>query len=193
MLEFWGTFLGKVHTDNGDRVRWAELRLYKILDSNPEHDDSWSPDDGNRGMFGKQLWLLYTIGHTLVYHDLDAPCNRGVRSRVADFPSLNADWEELEPCAGCNPPEMETVPAGEEFRVEVTWYSYVPCLTVPKVIESLSKCAECQHKPHSGNCYRCGCGNYRGVLTSPGSKLFEIVKKADPDIAREAAGRVRKF
>jgi hypothetical protein len=83
-LEFWGRFVDDVDTDSGDRARWAELRLYKIIDTNPDHDDSWPHDDGFRGTFGEEIWLLYTVGHSVVYHDLFG-CNKGVAMKIADF------------------------------------------------------------------------------------------------------------
>ena len=198
-LEFWGRFLDKVDTDSGDRLRWAELRLYKYLDTNPEHDDSWDLDDGFRGTYGQEIWLLYTVGHSLVYHAADSSCNRGVRSKVSEFPAANADHEDLEPCEQCSPADWETVNPDEEFRLEITWYSYTPCATGEAVVRSLYRppsCKNCRDKPHEGvRCRSCGCTSYAEaprMLSIPGRRLIEQVRKIDPDIARSAS-RIRKL
>jgi hypothetical protein len=192
-LDFTGRLIDKTDTDSGDRLRWAELQLYKILDTNPEHDGN-CPDEENRNMLGKELWLLYTIGHTLVYHAADG-CKKGVRMPARDFPSRAENVNELEPCEECNPGDWQG--SEEEFRLEITWYSYTPCQSAERVIESLyrePRCSSCRHKPHEGYC-RCGCERYREAprsLSNPGRQLIEQVRQVDPEIAR-AAAKVRKF
>jgi hypothetical protein len=197
-LQFWGRFLDEVDTDNGKRPRWAQLSLYRIIDDNPEHVDSWEFDDGNRGMYGREMWLLYTTGHTLLYHDID--CHQGVKVTKRDILGLGEDSvlniedpDDLEPAEDCRPRDWHLAELDDEFRLETTWHSDVPCQTPAKVREALSKCGNCHDKPHQGACYKCGCANYRGVLTSPGSKLWDQVCKLDPDLAGEAATRVRRL
>ena len=198
-LEFWGIFVNEEDTDNGERNRWAHLQLYRIIDSNPAHDDSLSPDDENRGMYGKEMYLLYTIGHTLVYHDEDAACRGGVRVRVADFPRKTADFPltdedpDLEPCETCNPADYRLASPGDYFKLEVTWYSYTPCQTADKLIQSLyrePRCdkVNCRHKPHENHrCRFCGCTAYREAprtLSTPGRNLLEGARDSEPEIAR---------
>lgn len=179
-LEFWGRFLDKSDTDSGERLRWAELRLYKIIGT--EKGDGW----------GVQSWLLYTIGHSLVYHTLDSACNRGIRARVRDFPGKNEDWADLEPCPGCSPPGLPGINDGDdEFELEITWYSYARCQDPGDVIRALSRCETCRHKPHESRC-RCGCEDRSEVLSAPGRRLIEQVRDLDPEI-HKATEAVRRF
>jgi hypothetical protein len=191
-LVFWGQFIDSVDTDDGDRTRWAELQWWDIIDTNPGHDDK-CPDEENRGMFGKRMYLLYTIGHSLVYHDLDGPCKGGVATRAADFGTRAEDPDDTVPCEKCSPEDWQQVPGEQKFRLEVTWHSYTACQTAEKMIESLSRCRNCRDKPHAGvRCYKCGCTGYDGVLTSPGYKLVQQVKDRYPEVAR-AVARTKRF
>lgn len=177
-IEFTGKLLGSVDNDGGDRPRWAELQLYKVLGSTGE------------------MWLLYTIGHTLVYH---APggCNRGIPVAAGDIPERAEDPESLEPCVICRPGNWEEADPGEVFDLEVTWYTYTPCATARKVMDALRRdprCQDCQHKHHPAYACSCGCEHYvqeRAALSMPGRRLIEAVKAADPEIARAAERRVR--
>lgn len=188
-LDFTGRFIDKVDTDSGDRLRWAELQLYKILDTNPDHDDD-CPDPENRGMYGRELWLLYTIGHTMVYHAADGRCKGGIRTAARDFAAKAEKASDLEPCEDCSPGEWRDDPDAE-YRLEVPWYSYTACQTADKVIRSLyrkPKCESCWHKPHDA-CW-CGCREYKEAprtLSVPGFQLLTQVKEKDPEIARAAA------
>lgn len=194
-IEFWGRFIDEVDTDNGG-LRWAQLKLFKILDTNPEHD-SKCPEEENRGMYGKELWFLYTIGHTLVVHGLDSSCNRGVRSKISGFPAVNTDHADLEECPDCTP--AVDWDADGEYRIEITWYSDTTCQSADKVIRSLYRapsCKNCRDRPHEGvRCRSCGCTDYAEaprMLSIPGRRLIEQVKKVDPEIAK-AAARTRKL
>jgi hypothetical protein len=178
-LDFTGRLIHAVDNDRGDRPRWAELRLYKIL----------SEDDG-------EIWLLYTIGHTMVYHREGSECNRGIAVAAADFPDRAEDPEGLEPCVRCSPPDWHGAP-DKVFDLEVTWYTYTPCATAEKVIEALRKppsCSHCQHKPHETYACWCRCEDYQEgprPLSAPGKRLIEQVRLLDSDIAKASARRVR--
>jgi hypothetical protein len=184
-LIFHGRFLDGVDTDSDDRFRWAELRLYKIVTAT-----------------GDQAWLLYTIGHSLVYHAANG-CSKGVKVRVGDFGSFRTEDEmdDLEPCAECNPRDWRVADEADVYRLEITWYSYTVCPTADKVLESLyreRRCANCRQrcKPHDGEaCWKCGCGEYSPAprtLSVPGRRLIEQVKAKDPEIAK-AVMKVRRL
>lgn len=197
-LDFWGRFIYKVDTESGERSRWAELRLYKIIDTNEDHGAFLDPDDEDFDMYGKELWLLYTIGHTLVYHELGSTCNRGIVVAAGDFPERAEDPEQLEPCEYCHPSDWTLAHAEDQYELEITWYSYTPCQTADKVIRSLyrePRCRNCRDKPHEGvRCHRCGCGSYieaPRTLSIPGRRLIEQVKRLDPEIAVAAARKVK--
>jgi hypothetical protein len=200
-IEFWGRLIDETDTDNGDRQRWAELRLYKILDTNPEHDEHAFGED--QDMFGKEMWLVYTIGHTLVYHEMGSPCNRGIEASVAEFPSKTADFPEgpddpdLEPCEECRPLDYHEADDEDLYELEVTWYRHIPCQSAEKVIRSLyrePRCEACRHKPHETRRCRCSCTRYvesTPMLSIPGSRLISKVKSKDPEIARAAAVKTK--
>jgi hypothetical protein len=205
-LVFWGRFLDEEDTDDGKRNRWAHLKLFEIIDTNPSHDSSLKESDENREMYGRKMYLLYTIGHTLVYHDEDAACRGGVRMRVSDFPRKTADFPlteedpDLEPCETCNPADYHSASPEDFFRLEITWYTVVPCQSAGKLIRSLyrdPRCENCRHKPHEGKrCYQCStCTQYKEAprsLSGPGRNLLEKVKDQEPEIA-QAMGMKRRL
>lgn len=194
-LHFWGYLIDQVDNDSGNRVRWAQLCLYKLLDSNEDHQavlpfTEWlvafpdeDPDD--YGLFGQEMWLLYTIGHSLVVHERDTSCrHHGVRSTPAEFRRHNEDYEDLEACAACHP-DM----TGDVFELETTWYSWTRCQTPEKVLLSLRKeasCRHCTHKPHRDRGCWCRCPEYAEgsrPLSVPGERLLRQVSGLDPEIA----------
>jgi hypothetical protein len=180
-LDFTGRLLAAVDNDRGDRPRWAELRLYKILDSTE----------------GKEIWLIYTIGHTLVYHCGNSPCNRGIPVPVEEFAARAEDPGNAEPCEVCKPADWQDASPGTLFELEVTWYSYTPCSSAEKVLDALRReprCKNCRHKPHETYRCWCDCRDYAEAprpLSVPGARLVESVKAIDPDIARAAGRKVR--
>ena len=204
-LVFWGRFLEEEDTDDGKRKRWAHLMLFGIIDTNPAHDSSLPPEDENYQMYGKTMYLLYTIGHTLVYHDEDAACRGGVRMRVSEFSRKTADFPhgdddpDLEPCEECSPGDYHSAAPGDFFRLEITWYSDTPCQSADKLIRSLyrdPRCSNCRHKPHEGRrCYQCTCPQYKEAprsLSGPGRNLLEKVRDQEPEIAK-AMGTKRRL
>jgi hypothetical protein len=198
-LVFLGRHLETEDTDDGDRPRWTELRLYRVIDTHPEHDDSLPPGNENRGMYGKQMWLLYTIAHSLIYHAVDG-CAKGVATLISDFPAKAEDLGGLEPCPQCLPPDWESLPGDARLRLEMPWYPYTICQSPEKVIRALqreARCEDCQEtcrrKPHRGVC-SCGCRSYREeprTLSGPGHNLIEKVRRIDPDIDAAAGQKVR--
>jgi hypothetical protein len=197
ILRFWGKFLDSEDTDTGDSLRWAELQVFKIIDTNPSHDHSLPASDENRDMFGQQLWLLYTIGHSVVYHDLHASCRGGKAVPAKDFPLRAENSADTIPCPDCAPADWESAPDKEIFRLELPWYTAVPCQTPEKLINALyrkPRCLNCGDSAHGNSrCGRCGCTDYREAprrLSVPGRNLLDKLAKVDPDIAA-ATVRVR--
>jgi hypothetical protein len=149
-------------------------------------------------MFGQEMWLLYTIGHSLVYHDLHASCRGGKPVAAQEFPERAEDPAGTVACPDCTPEDWETAPGGKVFRLELPWYTAVPCQTPGKLINALyrkPRCLNCGDAAHGdfARCRRCGCADYREAprrLSVPGRNLLDKVSKLDPDIAK-ATIRVR--
>lgn len=197
-LEFWGTCIDSVDNDSGDRLRWAELRLYKYIDSDETHNAELPGTDPFHDQYGKQAYLLYTIGHSLVVHEYETDCDhKGIIAPVSQFPQNNEDHEDLEPCPVCRP-VFTTVDDEDPERIlelETTWYSYTECPTPDHVLLALRKppsCKTCEHKKHPArDCKTCGCDTYvegPRPLSSPGERLVKQVSAVDPGIAAAAQG-----
>jgi hypothetical protein len=185
-LDFTGKLIHAEDNDQGDRPRWAELQLYRILHTDPDDEE----------LYGQQGWLLYTVGHTLVYH-AEHGCNRGILLPAGDFDEQAEDPEALEPCVRCRPPHLEDTYPDTPLRLEVTWYSYTPSETPDEVYNSLcreAQCKNCQDKPHKTYQCSCGCKDYEPaprVLSVPGRRLWEQARRLDPDIGKTAPKKVR--
>ncbi len=193
-LVFWGRFLADEDNDpQGERLRWAELAGYRIVDSNPQHDDSFRGEF--RGMYGKEMWLLHTTGHSDVYHRAGG-CRRGggVLMPVRDIPVKAENPKRLEPCDLCRPRDWRVAPDDAEFSVEIAWYTHIQCPTPERLLKALyrdPRCTNCRHKPHETWDCKCGCKEKEYVesepmLSVPGSRLWEKLKAADEDIAAYA-------
>lgn len=192
-LEVYGKFLDSVDTDDGERLRWAELCLYKVIDTDESHDASLPDADENKDMYGHPIWVLHTKGHTLVYHRT-GPCKGGIVVRACDFPQHAEDVDELVGCERCDPPDWQSL-GEEKLRLEVTWYTSVICQTADKLIDALQRkplCTAChkeeRYHPHPG------CQQYRKPLpelSAPGRNLIERVRYSEPDIDRAANRKKR--
>ena len=188
-LQFWGEFLDREESGSADDSRWTELNLYRIIDDDPSHDSSLPAKDENRDMYGRQMWLLYTIAHSLVYHSRNG-CGRGVRMKVSDLVTREIDPEGLEACERCCPsPVLDAFPEAE-FRIEIPLHFYTPCQNAQKLMRSLwrdPRCENCHDRAHEdGRCRKCGCDHYveaRRTLSIPGRNLLERVAQQDPGIA----------
>jgi len=172
-IEFDGEFIDSIDNGGGERLRWAELRLYW-----------WYPADRPVG------YILYTIGHTLVYHALDSECNKGVVTRVENFEDVtDEDPADLTACTECNPPDWRDLPDGEELELEVTWYRWVSCHDADELLLNLRKeprCKYCAHRPHDRRRCYCSCETYEEgdrPLSIPGYRLLTQVKSRDAAIA----------
>lgn len=194
-LEFTGKLLGVIDNERRGRPRWAEIELYRYLVT-----DAADP------LYGQQAYLLHTMGHSVVYHRHDSPCNRGVSIPVEEF-SVRAEFpDDLEPCcdtiirgnvvgAGCYPPDWRSAPAGTVFDLEMLRHTKIVCPTAEDALSWLRRparkpCASCegQGSVSGAACHACHGRGYTAsgepVLTAPGQRLVEVAKFRDPDIAR---------
>ena len=179
-ISFEGWFIGSLDNGGGERLRWAELHLYR-----------WLPEAG-----GEAGFILYTIGHTLVYHYFNGECGKGEAYPVSDFPEQYAlgrieDPDELEPCDKCRPDDWRTAPPEQEFEVEVTWYKWTACKNAEELLlagRKEARCRNCLCRPHENRtCSTCTCTDYAESprpLSIPMQRLLAKVRGTDPDIAR---------
>lgn len=205
--ELYGCRLDSIDNDRRDRPRWAEIGLLQYFDTNPLHDRN-CPDPEWRGKYGTQVWLIHTMGHSVLYHVNNSECNKGVEFPVEEFPDRSEfRVEELEPCEKCQPPELDftrddrggivwgpATPPGMLLDLEMLWHTVVPCPAPELVLANLRRpvktpCVTCggSGKAGEGRCEVCG---GRGLtlgaltLTSPGKRLLQKVKYKDPAIRR---------
>ncbi len=193
-VEFTGKLLGDIDNERRGRPRWAEIRLYKYVVLDPA-----------RRSYGSQEYLLHTMGHSVVYHRHDSPCNRGVEVPVEEFAERAEFPQDLEPCAdvvlrgrvasrGCYPPDWRTAAEGTPFGLEVLRHTKFALATADDVLQQLRRpakvpCRTCGAAGWTGGimCEACqGRGTVAGkpVLTAPGQRLVEIVRFRDPEMAR---------
>lgn len=219
--EIQGKLLGNIDNDRRGRPRWAELELYRYIDTNSAHIS----DRPELSTYAHELYLLHTMGHSVVYHRLECDSNRGVEAAAAEFAEIAEFPDDLEPCAneyvkgrlipGCYPPPMSydgasgsyrladgsEVPGTARFRVEVIRHVTYKCRDADAVLERLSRpskttCDVCNggRQVAGEQCWRCeGSGFIAGppALTAPGARLIETVKWKDPDIRQAAERTVR--
>lgn len=205
ILELYGKLITSVDNDRGDRPRWAEIFLYSYVDTNPEHDETLPEDDENYGTYGKKLYLVYTMGHSVVYHRHDSPCNKGFPLPAGEFLDLREedcairaeDPDDLEPCERCRPPRWNKTDPETILDLEVTWYRFYKCRDGDDVLDALRKdprCKNCTHKAHEYKWCWCSCDDYvegPRPLSIPGRRLVEKARHLDPEIARVAGRRTR--
>lgn len=176
-IDFDGWFIDSLDNGGKDRIRWAVLELYR-----------WQPKDG-----GPLGYILYTIGHSLVYHDQESECGKGVRTTVGSLAAVtDEDARDLEPCPDCSPPLLEDLGADDEIEMEETWYKWSQARNADELLLALRKearCRNCFHRPHDGHlCGTCrSCTDYSEAprpLSIPGQRLLAQVKSREPEIAR---------
>lgn len=206
ILEFHGKLLGMVDNERRGRPRWAEIKLYKYLDTDPAHvvvDDDGIPI-GELSTYGKEVYLLHTMGHSIVYHGHESDCNRGVTVAVEDFENRAEFPDWLEPCEDCHPPDWELAEDGTLYELEVLRHTIAPCRNAEAVLERLRRkskktCPQCNG---SGSypkftrqvCSECHANGYvdgPSVLSAPGQRLIEMVKYKDPEIKKAASRSVK--
>ena len=196
-LEFTGKLLGVIDNERRGRPRWAEIELYKYLVT-----DLANP------LYGQQVYLLHTMGHSVVYHRHDSTCNRGVAVPVEEFP-LRAEFpDDLEPCTdtiirgnvvsrGCYPHNWKKASPGTVFDLELLRHTKITCATAEDVMQWLRRpskkpCQVCDSHGliADGTCPACHGKGYTAsgepTLTAPGQRLIEMARFRDPDIAKAA-------
>jgi hypothetical protein len=144
------------------------------------------------------MFLLHTLGHSVVYHSTDGDCNRGIKVPVEEF-AARAEFpeDELEPCTRCYPPLLGDVEPGTRLELEILRHTVTKCRDADAVVERLKRpsketCWQCHGKrvfpPYTrqlcGECSGRGYINGDPVLSAPGQRLLELVKNKDTDIAR---------
>ena len=179
-ISFEGWFIDSLDNGGTDRLRWAELHLYK-----------WLPKDSDQLGF-----ILYTIGHSLVYHVFNGECGKGEAYPVADFWTLYdqgtiEDPGDLEPCDKCHPPDWHGAPQDRKYEIEVTWYKWTACRDAGELLlagRKEARCRNCLCRPHeSRQCVTCTCEEYSESprpLSIPMQRLLAKVRGLDADIMK---------
>jgi hypothetical protein len=199
--ELWGTYLGGVDNERSSKPRWAELRLYQYLDTDPSHHSA----NPSLNTYGQVLYLLYTLGHSAAFHWADGECNRGIAVPVEEF-SHRAEFpvDELEPCQICRPPALADVEPGTVLGLEILRHTFFKCRDAEALIERLKRpsketCDQCHGRKVYPPMTRQQCGECRGrgyvdgelVISAPGARLLALVKDKDPEIARAMRTKVQ--
>lgn len=180
-LEFHGKLLGVVDNERRGRPRWAEIELYKYVDTDESHISA-NPE---LNTYGKQLYLLHTMGHSVVYHAVDGDCNKGILVPVEDFGNRAEFPGDLEPCEDCNPDPWYDATPGTMFELEVLRHLIYKCRTAEDVMVRLRR------PPRRIGTRDVHFTAEPAVLSSPGQRLVELVKYKDDDIRRAASRTVR--
>lgn len=85
--EFTGVHVAAASTETPDYPRWTTMDLYRTTDGR---------------------YILYTVGHSVVYHRIDSPCNSGTYTAAAELPG------DAEPCPKCAPAPHPDAPVNLE-------------------------------------------------------------------------------
>jgi hypothetical protein len=192
--EFYGRLLGVVDNERHGRPRWAEIELYRYVDTDPAHIS----DNPDLNTYGGQMYLLHTMGHSVLYHRHEGDCNKGIAIAAEDFPNRAEFPRDLEPCEECEPDNWKAGPATTIFDLEVIRHTIKKFRNAEAVLDGLRRrykivCDQCNgagsFPPFTRQlCDRChGRREIEGppLLTAPGIRLVEQVKWKDREI-REA-------
>lgn len=199
-IELHGIMLGVVDNERRGRPRWAEIELYKYIDTDIAHIS----DNPDLNTYSQTLYLLHTMGHSVVYHRHEGDCNKGVAVAVEDFTERAEFPRDLEPCEECLPDDWHSSPTGTIYDLEVLRHLIYKCRTAEATLERLRRPSKqtCPHCQGSGSypkftrqlcddCHGKGWVSGPPVLSSPGQRLVEIVKYKDPAIRAAAQRTVR--
>lgn len=174
-IKFDGWLVGELDNGGGDRLRWAVLQLYR-----------WYPVDG-----GDPGYILYTIGHSVIYHAPNSPCGRGVVTEVGSIEDITPEaYEDLEPCPECRPADLDDYAPSDLVEMEKVKYKHAECRSDEELLMALRReprCGNCLDRPHEGRrCATCGCEDYAEAprpISSPGNRLLAQVKHKLPSLA----------
>lgn len=118
VAEFEGDLVAEVSTDDGERARWIEIKLYRRTD-------------------GKG-WIIHRLSDSVLYHREDTSCRTPKNARPGQ-PATAADLDEgSEPCANCRPPELRDMLPDDAVRIEVPRHTVHPADTEQQVVDNLS-------------------------------------------------------
>ena len=118
LAEFDGELVAEVTTDDGERARWIEMKLYRRSD-------------------GKG-WLIHRLSDSVLYHREDTACRTPKNARPGQ-PATAADLDEgSEPCANCKPPQLRELPPDAAVRIEVPRHTVHLANTEQEVVDNLS-------------------------------------------------------
>ena len=189
-LSFDGKLLDVVDNERRGRPRWAEIELYKYIVTEPGDE-----------LYGRQVYLLHTMGHSVVYHRHESDCNRGIAVPVEEF-RIRAEFpDDLEPCQdsylggrlisrGCYPGDWRNAPKETMFDLEVLRHTYFKCPTADDVLRQLRRRKPCRECDAQG-CHACHGKGFTEALSAPGQRLVEMVRFKEPEIARAAQRTVK--
>ena len=115
--EFLGKVLVEVTTEKPYSPRWTEMKLCQ------KFDDDMQPTG----------YVLYSLGRSVVYHDVHGDCHKGVRTLVSDLIS------DAEPCQepGCQPEDFHLLPGDSYVRMEEDRPKFFVCRTAGDVVARL--------------------------------------------------------
>lgn len=174
-IDFDGWLVDELDNGGGSRPRWAVLQLYR-----------WQPRDG-----GPLGYILYTIGHSVVYHEPDSACGRGVITTVGNILDVTPEsYEDLMPCPDCRPQDLADLDDDDEVEMEQIWYKWQKCATDDELLLALRKEPRCTcfHRPHAGHhCTQCECETYEEAprpISSPGARLLALVRPQLPSLIK---------
>jgi len=115
--QFEGELVAEVSTDDGERARWIEIKLYRRTDA-----------DG---------WIIHRMSDSVLYHHIDTTC-RTPKSARPGQPMTAADLQDgAEPCGNCRPPEPDDMPPDHPIRIEVARNVVHPWNTEKQVVDDL--------------------------------------------------------
>lgn len=126
-VRFSGANLATVDADDGERIRWIELSLFKTL-------------------AGK--YIVHQVGKTVVYHRNDGTCKPKLFNlmRYYDLP------EESAPCPVCLPPDVAVerdIDGDVEVRYEADLSRVIIYNDVPSLIAGLENTRPQGRRYHS--------------------------------------------
>lgn len=118
VAEFEGELIAEVSTDDGERARWIEIKLYRRTD-------------------GKG-WIIHRLSDSVLYHREDTGCRTPKNARPGVL-STAADLDEgNEPCSMCKPPELCDLMPDQVVRIEVPRHTVHPADNEQQVVDNLS-------------------------------------------------------